>query len=444
MQPSHQTPPLAAVYVTPTPDAAIPLVAGDMAFTQGGYTGNGQGSIQVVWSPSPRIRFEIPLLNPPGIINLGLATLQFQNGLGSGSVDVTSVHNTMASIFNVGVQGRPVESLCVQQGQDAAYAIFHLVNYWRYLNPRPTPAPPEYNPGRLVFAGGGWRVTLQAVPNSKELAQALRAESGCALTHVGRIERTDSTLFTLEQSRNLFAALHVFLSFSSGIWSPPILYVGFNATGATVWHDWSVRSATPWKDRYSWFPEHSPQCLADVFPGFMQLWQNPDWNEIVKVAIHWYVEANLGSGAIEGAVVMGQTAFELLAWYILVEDRQRLSNSAFGNLNAADQMRALFNEFALPLAIPLGWRRISDLPQLAASQGWADAPQALTVLRNSIVHPSRRNQARLQTYPIRARWESWQLGLWYLEVILLKLFGYAGQYANRLRIQATGEVETSP
>lgn len=38
----------------------------------------------------------------------------------------------------------------------------------------------------------------------------------------------------------------------------------------------------------------------------------------------------------------------------------------------------------------------------------------------------------------------WSLGLWALELCLLRLFGYRGKYSNRITQRYTGEVEDVP
>jgi hypothetical protein len=113
-------------------------------------------------------------------------------------------------------------------------------------------------------------------------------------------------------------------------------------------------------------------------------------------------------------------------------------------LSAADRLRRLLTEFGLPVAVGPPRLRVNALPALAAAQGWADAPEALVTLRNSIIHPHARNTQRLQSYPVPARAEAWTIGLWYLELVLLKWFGYAGPYVNRQTAQHVGETEVVP
>jgi len=178
----------------------------------------------------------------------------------------------------------------------------------------------------------------------------------------------------------------------------------------------------------------------------MSLWEDPDRRDILEVAIHWYVEANLGSGAIEGAVILCQSGLERLAYYIMVHERRVLREEHFGprGLAAAERLRRLLTEFGLPTAVGAPRLRVNDLPALAAAQGWTDAPDALVTLRNGIVHPDKRNLQRLQSYPLPARREAWTIYLWYFELVLLKWFGYSGAYANRQTIQFNGETEVVP
>ena len=113
-------------------------------------------------------------------------------------------------------------------------------------------------------------------------------------------------------------------------------------------------------------------------------------------------------------------------------------------LSAAERLRRLFTELGLLTSIGPPRLRVSDLPVLASAQGWRGAPEALVTLRNSIVHPDQRNMQRLQQYPIPAREETLTIYLWYFELVLLKWFGYSGNYANRQTIRFNGETEVMP
>ena len=184
-------------------------------------------------------------------------------------------------------------------GGTLSAVVFHLANFHTYMTPRPEPAPPEYDVHRTTFEADGWQVTLEGVENARDLISSLGTCAGCAFTHVGRAERADGATFDAAAVADLLDALFYFLSFARGQWSPALLPVGLDAQGNRVWERWDARQTSDWRFRYSWFPEFLPGCLADIFPGFMHLWKG-DWNQTLRVAIHWYIESNAQAGAIEG------------------------------------------------------------------------------------------------------------------------------------------------
>jgi len=62
-----------------------------------------------------------------------------------------------------------------------------------------------------------------------------------------------------------------------------------------------------------------------------------------------------------------------------------------------------------------------------------------------VAHPTSSNAAELQSVTPRARFEAWYLALWYVELALLKLLGYDGQYNNRLNLDGwEGEYASVP
>jgi hypothetical protein len=69
-----------------------------------------------------------------------------------------------------------------------------------------------------------------------------------------------------------------------------------------------------------------------------------------------------------------------------------------------------------------------------------DAPYLFTKVRNDIVH-SKKDIENLTDY----FYDASDLGLWYLELVLLAIFNYRGCYSNRLpRYRQNGETELVP
>jgi hypothetical protein len=75
------------------------------------------------------------------------------------------------------------------------------------------------------------------------------------------------------------------------------------------------------------------------------------------------------------------------------------------------------------------------LADLYAAFPTEDGPEAITRIRNLASHPTKQNLQKLHNYARGVRFEAWQLTLWYVEMVILKLLGHNGFYRNRLILQ---------
>jgi hypothetical protein len=152
-----------------------------------------------------------------------------------------------------------------------------------------------------------------------------------------------------------------------------------------------------------------------------------------------------------------QTALELIAYIKVGEKFEK-------NDTAAQKIRKLLLELGIPKNVPPvdpqespsseeprsptppileNLRQVIEKKNLQATkenQKWEDGPRALTGIRNDIAHAKKDLNFLDEAETARARWEASDLGLWYLDVVLLNLFGYQGNYINRLN----GNTESLP
>jgi hypothetical protein len=278
-----------------------------------------------------------------------------------------------------------------------------------------------------------------------DLEKKLDAQGGYVITHVGEIVREDGATFTSEQLDDLLTCLHHFLSFTLGCWAGVALPIGFDHNGNRVFEQWGIRriASGSWNPMGSWFDRHHGELLSQVFPGFMSLWKNTLWHEPLARAVYWYVGACMGGFEIgvDAGIILAQTALELLAWTYCVQDRKIVSSEAFkrrSGLSASDKLRLLTSCLNIPKEIP---------PTLSALHGkrgkkWDDSMEAITSIRNSFIHPDNHITVSSNSY-----YETCQLSLWYLDLVLLHLCGHSGNnYANRLSVSSRweGEVERVP
>ena len=61
-------------------------------------------------------------------------------------------------------------------------------------------------------------------------------------------------------------------------------------------------------------------------------------------------------------------------------------------------------------------------------------------IRNNVVHP----EDRIGSLTVETQLEARNLSQWYIELMLLKQFGYLGRYWNRLRVAGESSTEYMP
>jgi hypothetical protein len=295
--------------------------------------------------------------------------------------------------------------------------------------------------GRTLLRAGGWLITIAATGDTTDICKQLTEQGGYAITHVIKIERENGDLYSSDVLLDLLVGLHHFLSFATGRWAGLGLPVAKDSAGNKVWEQWGL----PLTARESgvssscWFDERGGSALGEVFRGYWQLSQRPVWAKSLREITYWYIRANGGGTGfgIDSGLIIAQAAIELLAWTHCVQDRQMVSAEGFGRkgLGAADKMRILASSLSIPTSIPQHLRALSCPP----GKPWKDMPEALTTIRNSLVHPALDRAISSDAY-----YEAWNLAAWFIEMCLLRLCGYNGKYANRLKQRSIGEVESVP
>jgi hypothetical protein len=317
-------------------------------------------------------------------------------------------------------------------------AIVHVVNFPEFYCLGGTKTDFELSNrrlGRVVLQNSDWEIELQALPSTNKIVKQLKAEGGNAITHVVRIVRLNGRTFTCKQLDKIVHDLQRFLSFARGAWTSVFGTVGYDRSGNEFYEDWSQRIAAPWQVCRSWFDIHHGETLAVAFPGFVKLLHDPTLSKAGYAALHWYLRSNrAGEGAgVDGGLILSQAALEGLSMSVLSNAGISLPKKA----NAADSIRAACRHLKIGTAIPPSSKRLRSWQRRGA---FSDGPEAITRLRNELVHPKRQLPGKLPS----AIPEAWQLAQWYIEVILLKLSGYHGVYSHRLMAKWVGEVQPFP
>ena len=423
--------PKPTLYLGQHPNQPIQLYRGFAELIKGELVIEGQATVSFGWFPSPCVKFEFTHFTEARIdIDWDDVTLKLTEiGI---TVKVRISQTTSWGNHRSIISGYSCEEIVKGQGHELTSLVFHLPNFpffdifntW-VMNEEGEEEKLEawlewVFDGQFVFQTGDWRIVLATLPENWDIHELLQSQGGYSLTHICKLERLDRTPFSMDDARDLLEAFSYYLSFARGLWLAPMLIAGFDAEGTQVFEEWSACRADSWQNTYTWFSTDSTD-LVETFPGFMRRWQNKNWRELVQDSIHWYVESKKQAGGVNGAIVLQQAALERLAWVLLVEDKRSLSQNGFQKLPAADQVRLLLSSLGIDLKLPTD---LINLTQLANQQNLVDGPQAITEIRNAIVHPNPKNRHKGGGASEKIRAEAWSVGLEYLELALLKLFDY--------------------
>ncbi len=289
--------------------------------------------------------------------------------------------------------------------------------------------------GRVVLLSRGWQVEIQALSSTRELVEQLKAQGGNAITHVARISRADGNTFTRTAVEVVLNHLQRFLSFARGAWTSLFGTVGYDRNGGNIYQNWGMRIGAPWQVGRGWFDIHHGEWLAEAFPGFVELLYHPQLGRSADAALYWYLRSNrAGDGAgVDGGLILAQAALEGLSTSVLEDAGITLAPRP----NAAEKLRAACSQLELSAAIPPSSKALG---RGRRNGDFADAPEAITRLRNDLVHPKQRlKTSRSPLIP-----EAWHLAQWYIEAMLLRLAGYQGMYSNRLTARWVGQIQTFP
>ena len=91
--------------------------------------------------------------------------------------------------------------------------------------------------------------------------------------------------------------------------------------------------------------------------------------------------------------------------------------------------------------IPLGKEELYLFDEYIQNK-FIDGVDIITYFRNKIVHPSRkRNKATLY---VEDMWNIIEIAIRYVELVILHIISYKGEYSNRLKQRSYGEVELVP
>ncbi len=317
---------------------------------------------------------------------------------------------------------------------------FRLLNFPRFLG-----RGKEANEIRTGEAGvwsrhvqaqaGPWSIELNECERFQDVLEELDQTQGFSPTHRGRVVRRDGRWINTHEACLLLRALDDFLSFARGACCSVALVRALDAGEDVVWEQWGCRRVDPW-GRWgpSWLDLHHGHALAEAFPGFWRLYSSCcHERRALHEAIYWYLLSDTSRNGVDSGLILMQAALERLAHtFFRPQKRNREPTVVW--------LREALNRRKIPVEIPVASEALWEyVDGVVKSGGTRDAVFAVTKLRNNAVHP--RKDRRI---PDGAYFQAWELARWLVELMVLHVIGYTGEYANRLTRRFVGQVEKVP
>jgi hypothetical protein len=426
-------------YLVKAPNTAITLMhQEEVSVTVGERKLFAAANIIMRMMPSPRVIIQVPLPDQ-------MEGLRMIGSSGTDAVLHLPAWNARVDCLRTGVEGE-ILSLTPKREpftlgsprtllKVVSFHVFNMPDFQGSHRECEKVGKTQLCTHHLVLSSDPYRITISSMSSTSENVKLVKGDGGYALTHVGRIEREGGRSFTGRDAAEVLTSLHFFLSLACGRWVSPSLAIGKTAKGTAKWFQMGLGQCDPWRYCLSWFGGFHGRLLEEVFPCFMQTWKSQGWHASLKKAIYWYLVAN--GNDLDSGIILTQSAMELLAWTYVVKEHRLLSEAGLKSLWASDRIRLLGSSVGIPMEIP---SCLAELRIHAKRMQWVDAMHAFTEIRNSIVHPDHKRAGKHDN----ALYEAYNMGLWYLDLLFLRLFGYRGKYSNRLKSGWVGDTEDVP
>lgn len=409
---------IASPYTATGPTGELVLYCGDLNFTRGGVERVVTGQIEFAFDPKPHVRAHIesphvdldPFFNGDGddepTVAIPAAALL------SPSAQETLPSRPAGSSWNTEV--RSLNKLDAGQVSHAETFLIHALGGFK-LSPSPEPVTDGGIQRRMRLALPGWDLELAlARPPFDVLVRAVPLRAPISHEDVDRL------------MRQLFSLLSLIAVREVGV--GPVC--GLDAAGEIVWAQWISPRCRPGRAGARWCPNHlAASALPALAAGLVDVAGDPALETIVNRAVDHLLTAN-GDEVLDVRIPVACSGLELLAWAVLMR-RDELTSTQIASLSAGNITQRLLEHAGIPPYLPDAFEALRRRRDRLSEH--KDGPGILFHVRNKLVHPPRRIDS--PEWPTADElFESWLLATWYLELAILRILDYSGDYWSRLRL----------
>lgn len=309
-----------------------------------------------------------------------------------------------------------------------SYVIGHLFNFNYFFE------------NIINFIYDDWQIEIsQSSQLSENDLRNCKREEIQINTHTIKISTVSSNEFSIREVNELIKGLNLFLSFYIGDWRSIVLPVGFDHDKKVIWQPYSYFRNSKKFPTYNWSLAYKDSLLCTLAPLFLRKYYDEQkWQKALHESIFWFISSNDLDRGMESGVILAQSALELLAFIYIVQDKKLLEKESFKKLTTSDKLRLFLRSLDIPIDIEESHKKLKD--KIGNHNKWADLAHAITDIRNSFIHPEHSSKGNFYVLAF----EAWKINLRLLELSILAICKYDGEYSNRETVTTHGQLEPVP
>jgi hypothetical protein len=408
------------------PNESIPIYSGIFELSISGKSLTISGSLNLEWFPTKRVRFEGKIIECTieldELLKLDLTYDIIIDGLKVGTSRFSEITLGDESEckgelnHNVIIGDRSVAVSKIQ------FAVPNLRDFFGHpvaLNTN------SMGMNRLTLDTNEYSIIIDKLSNFPELHKKIKSHGGYIFLYSGEITKKNGPIYH-DEFKQLAYCLSSFLSFLNGFQCSVYVAQGIYENEA-IWTDYSPNTVGLYKTTFSWPCKLSIDGLNEAWQEFYKLWKEPDEEGFINSAVHWYLEANSNS-IIENGIILTQIGLELVYNWLIVENKKILIGQDAESISGANKIRLLLSQIGLTNEIP---DLLKDLKLHIDQNNLPDGVEAFVQIRNALVHSREEKRRKIDQIDPHIIHQAYQLGLWYLELSILRIIEYRGKYRFR-------------
>ena len=413
------------------PNESINIYFGDFKLTRDNKSINLNGSIYLEWLPNKKVRFKGTVIENNCDLN-DLFNAKETFDLFINDLILGACHLSGTSLGGeTHLEGVMIKNIVYGDKSVPVSKIHFNIPNLRDFFGDPVKCTKEagklnVSRSRLVFENDEYSIRIDRLINFKNQYDLLSTKGGYIFLYSGEIIRMNGSVH-YDEMKELVSCFSFFLSFLNGRRCSLYVLQGIFKE-EILWTDYTPYATDLYKTVFSWPQHHSIEGLNLLWKRFSDLWKDDNDRDFLISAIHWYVEANSNSGYTEGSIIMTQTGLELIYNWLVIEKKKLIYGKDVDNISASNKIRLLLSQISLKNDLP---DSLKLLRVYITTNGFVDGVEAFVQIRNALVHSQEEKRKKLQITDGMVLYEALELGLWYLELSILNILNFEGNYQFR-------------